>query len=384
MKHYPLFKIHVDVDSALPEMRKVLESGFINEGLQVTELTEHMSRILEAERLCLVNSCTSALTLALRLSGVVPGTDSEVITTAMTCVASNTPILNLGGKVVWADIDPKTAMISPADVEKKITAKTKAVICVAWAGTPCELESLRAICRKKGVKLIQDAAHAFGARYQGKPISQFADYTCYSFQAIKHVTSGDGGALVCESAEDFAEAKKLKWFGIDRDGSKDAQGNWKGQHWDVDVPVAGYKFNLNNLSAALGLSQIKHVPKILNGHRANAAVYDREFEGNPDVTPLRRPAGAESSFWVYTVLLNHRGSKRDEVLAKLNAEGIGAGLVHVPNDDYGCFKSARTELPGVREFSSRQVSLPVGWWVTPDEVQGIARRLKTLLADVRA
>ncbi len=140
MTDYPMFKVHMDVEGALAQLRTVLESGFVNEGVQVTAFQKAVAEFLGVEGLVLTNSCTSALTLALRLCGVGPG--SEVISTPMTCVATNTPIDNLGGTVVWADIDPETASIDASDVECKLTPATRAIMCVAWAGTPCDLDAI--------------------------------------------------------------------------------------------------------------------------------------------------------------------------------------------------------------------------------------------------
>jgi len=378
MKTYPLFKVHVPIDEALANIRTVFESGFINEGTQVTQLTNELSKYLEAPNLILMNSCTSALTLALHLAGVQPG--DEVITTPMTCVATNTPIATMHAKIVWADINPYSGMLEPSDVAKRITPKTKAVMAVAWAGTPPELEALRSICQHHGIKLILDAAHAFGANYRGRPVHDWADFTCYSFQAIKHVTTGDGGALVCSSANDFRRSKALKWFGLDRDRAKDDKGNWKGQQWDVDIDEAGYKFNMNNVSAAIGLAQLEYIDNIIGVHRVNAALYDELFSGFKYVYPAANPQGGESSHWVYTMRLSkdYAGISRDDLLKKLNAEGIMAGVVHVPNDDYTAFQSSKVDLPGVREFSTYQFSLPCGWWLTEDDVRYIAQRVKEL------
>lgn len=378
MKTYPLFKVHVPAQEALAQIQEVFSSGFINEGEQVTRLTKGLEQALDAENIVLTNSCTSALTMALRLAGVGPG--DEVITTPMTCVATNTPILNLGAKVVWADIDPNTGMIDPQSIMDKVTERTKAVIAVAWAGTPPNLWSLRKQCSALNLSLILDAAHAFEASYRGAPIHVWADYTCYSFQAIKHFTTGDGGALVCSQADDHRKAKAMKWFGLDRDKAKDAKGDWKGQQWDVDIEEAGYKFNMNNVSAAIGLSQLEHIPHILGRHRCNAALYDELFAGMTSIRPARRPEGGSSSFWVYTMKINPERSalQRDELLAALNAEGIMAGVVHVPNDEYTAFRSSKADLPGVREFSSNQLSLPCGWWLDDDDVRYIARRVKVL------
>jgi perosamine synthetase len=375
MTAFPLFKVHIDTDSALAELRAVFDSGFVNEGVQVSAFQKAVSELLDVNQLLVLNSCTSGLTLALKLCDVGPGT--EVITTPMTCVATNTPIDNLGGKIVWADIDPNTASIDPADIERKITSATKAIMCVAWAGTPCDLDALDALSKRRGIPLIQDAAHAFGATWRGRPISDFADYTCYSFQAIKHLSCGDGGALVIRDPEKFVHGRKLKWFGYDRDAHKDAKGEWKGQSWSADIEPGevGYKFNMNNVAAAIGLSQMPHIARIVDAHRRNAAAYDDAFRNSRVIRPLGKPDEAQSSYWVYTALVVDESVDRDKLLETLNAEGIAAGLVHLPNDLYTAFKDSETDLPGVRKFADRQISLPCGWWLSPQDCAHIADRV---------
>lgn len=378
MKTYPLFKVHIPCEETLAKIGEVFDSGFINEGTQVTQLTNELRAHLNADNLVLTNSCTSALTLALHLAGVGPG--DEVISTPMTCVATNTPIVAHGARIVWADVDPNHGMIDPQDVSRKITGRTKAVMAVAWAGTPPQLQALREICVQRGVKLILDAAHAFDAAYRGVPVHYWTDFTCYSFQAIKHFTTGDGGALVCFTDSDHARAKALKWFGLDRDRAKDDKGNWKGQQWDVDIQEAGFKFNMNNVAAAIGLSQMAHIDRIVALHRVNAYLYDDLFEGCTTVVPAARPADAESSFWVYTMKVDPKQSRlrRDDLLKALNAEGIMAGVVHVPNDNYTAFQAFRSDLPGLREFAANQFSLPCGWWLDESDVRHIAARVKEL------
>ncbi len=372
---FPLFKVHLEREQSLENLEKVFSSGYINEGEQVIQLEKELCEFLGVRNLTLVNSCTSALTMALRIIGVQSG--DEVITTAMTCIATNTPIVNLGAKIVWADIDANTGMISVDEVEKMITPRTKAIIVVDWAGSPANLAGFEELSNKYSLPVVQDAAHAFGATYNGKPISDFADFTCYSFQAIKHFTTGDGGALICRRPEDFALAKKLKWFGYDRDSVKDSKGEWKGQKWDADIlpQEVGYKFNLNNMSAAVGLANLPKMQGILLKHRSNAQLLIDLLNDNPKIRLLETDSRAISSYWVFTLRLNVSEHTRDHIMANLNANGIGAGLVHLPNDRYSAFDEFKAELSATNLFSSTQISLPCGWWLDENDISEIAQTL---------
>jgi len=380
MKSYSLFKVHIPQQDALTHISDVFASGFINEGVQVGRLTTELQRVLQASNLILVNSCTSALTMALHLAGVGHGDD--VVSTPMTCVATNTPIIARGANIIWADVDPQHGMLTPETVEAAITPRTRAVLAVAWAGNPPDMQNLAKVCDKHNVELIIDAAHAFGATYKGAQLHEWASYACYSFQAIKHFTTGDGGALICHDDETYRMSKSLKWFGLDRDRAKDDKGNWKGQQWDVDIVECGYKFNMNNVSAAIGLSQLPHVQRVLTAHKRNAATYNYLFKDFDAVQPILQVRDSESAHWVYSMKIDPIRCRltRDELLHALNAQGIMAGVVHVPNDDYTCFKRFKKELPGVREFSNHQFSLPCGWWLDTEDIEHIARQVKALCA----
>jgi len=372
---YPLFKVHLETKKALENLNQVFSSGFINEGEQVITLEKELSSFLGIQNLTLVNSCTSALTIALRIIGI--GKGDEVITTAMTCIATNTPIINSGASLVWSDIDPDTGMISVEEVESLITAKTKAIMIVDWAGTPANLEGFEKLAQKYSIPVIQDAAHAFGAKFDGNSIAEYADFTCFSFQAIKHFTTGDGGALVCRNSKDHDLAKKLKWFGYDRDSVKDAKGEWKGQKWDADIlpEEVGYKFNLNNMSAAVGLANLPKMESVLESHRKNAALLASLLSHHIKIKLLEIDPRALSSFWVYTLRLNVTEQQRDSIMANLNEKGIGAGLVHLPNDRYSAFNEYKRELINTNLFSSTQISLPCGWWLSSDDIEKIAQAL---------
>ena len=379
---FPLFKVHIPINDAIVAIRNVFESGYLNEGIEVTRFRDSLASFLDEENIVLMNSCTSALTVAYKLSGVEPGT--EVITTAMTCIASNTPIINLGAKIVWADIDPESGSINPYDIEKKITEKTRAISYVDWAGNPAELERILDIGRRYDIKIVQDAAHAFGAKWKNKSISKYADFTCYSFQAIKHLSTGDGGMLICADSIDFQLAKKLKWFGYDRDATKDEKGDWKGQRWEADIEKGeiGFKFNMNNINAAIGLAQMQYIEKIIKKHQANALIYQEQFKDFKLIKLLKIPKESISANWVFTVLTEFELNKRNELLEKLNDLGIGVGLVHLPNDKYSAFQDYLTELPGVRDFESHQMSIPCGWWLDEKDCLEIASTIKKVMIEM--
>jgi len=369
---YPLFKVHVDIPEALKGIEKVLESGFINEGDQVTEFLNGM-RVWVDGYPVLMNACTSALETALHLLDLKDG--DEIITTSMTCIATNTPIKNSLAKIVWADINSKTGTLDPESVEAAITDNTRAIMCMNWGGYPCDLKALREICDRYNLKLIQDSAHSFGARYQRKFVDHFADYTCFSFQAIKHLTTGDGGMLVCKDEKDAHRANSLKWFGIDREATKDEQGSWKGQAWDFDVLEAGFKYNMNNLSAAIGITQLRKIRSIISVHRRNASIYNEILD--PAIGRLQYPKDAYPTCWVHTILTPEGTSveDRDNIIKQLNDDGIQAGLVHVPNHYYSCFKDEYVDLPETDKFYESQISLPCGWWLEKSEIVKIANKV---------
>jgi dTDP-4-amino-4,6-dideoxygalactose transaminase len=381
MKNYPLFRVHVNVDEAIKNLKATLASGYINEGVEVTQLRNALKPRL-GENIILTNCCTSALHLALKLVGAKEG--KTVVSTPMTCVASNTPIVDSGAHIEWSDIDPMTGMPSAQDVTSALKSNTCAVLYTAWAGNLGDVLEVQNVCKKAGVPLILDAAHAFGARIvmDNVPvlISDLIDYTCFSFQAIKHFTTGDGGAIVInpnikDREQLVHRASCLKWFGLDRDASKTEAGEWKGQQWDVDVVEAGYKFNMNNVAASIGLSQLESIDAILGAHTGNALEYDYAFKGST-VIPLRRSVHELTAPWVYTVRTPWlRDEKKYAVIEALNKEGIMAGIVHVPNDRYTCFKDSKQYLPGVREFEATQFSLPCGWWLSPNDIEHIAKRV---------
>lgn len=354
----PLFKVHVPPNLS-EALNDVFESGFLTEGTYADEFERQFSEYVSNPHTCLMNSCTSALTVAYRLCDLSPG--DEIIVTPLTCMATNEPAHLMGANLVWADIDPATGNIDPADVKRKITSKTKAISAVHWAGQPFEIGEINNLASQNGIKVIEDAAHALGATFNGEPIGTHSDYTAFSFQAIKHLTTGDGGALCCKSTEEADRIRKLRWFGLDR--------KYPHSKWTQDIVESGYKFHMNNINACIGIEQMKHIERIIQKHKSNAAFFDL-YINNPKIKKMERNSYSESSSWIYTV----RTQNREDFKKYLATNNIASDPVHVRNDTYTVFEKFKLpegSLIGVDEFCSEHINIPVGWWLTQEQLEYI-------------
>lgn len=335
----------------------VLHSGYIGQGPKVEEFENLLSGFLRTPNVLTLNSGTSALQLALRLANV--GIGDEVISTPMTCSATNEPIFAQGANIVWADIDPKNGLIDPSDIEKKITKKTKAIVCVDWGGTVCDLDEIMKIGKRYGIKVIQDSAHAFGATYKKRMVGTIADFTCFSFQAIKHITTIDGGLLATRDKNDYKRGKLLRWYGIDREAKVSGD-----SRISIDIPEWGYKIHMNDVNATIGIAQFGHIKDVLKKHRGNASFYSKKI--NDYFIHPTTSWQQESSFWLYTILLP-TAKKREEFSRFMEELGIGVSRVHRRNDSYSGFPKARGKLPGVTYFYDREICIPVHWALTKEE-----------------
>ena len=361
----PLFKVHMP-ESVIDPLRATLLSGYIGQGRRVEDFEAALAPWLGNSLVLTVNSGTSALHLALRLCNVGPG--DEVISTAMTCTATNEPIMERGARIVWVDVDPKIGNIDADDVARKITPRTKAIMVVHWGGYPCDLDEINAIARKHGIKVIEDAAHAFGAEYKGQPVGSHSDFVSFSFQAIKHMTTVDGGALACKDKADYRRGKLLRWYGIDRETER------KDFRCEEDILEHGYKFHMNDVAATIGLEQLKYVGGVLAKHRANANAYRECLRGLPRLTLLDYRNDRLSSYWLFTVLVDDRL----RFMAEMKQAGIMVSQVHARNDKHTMCRDYLAALPGIDEFTRRQVSIPVGWWVTEEERDHIIQTVRKL------
>ena len=360
----PLFRVTMDHAAALSALAPVMASGYIGQGPRVEEFEGELRTAFRAPRDVLtVNSCTSALDLALHLIGIGPG--DSVITSPMTCSATNTHIVLRGARIIWADVDPLTGLIDPADVAAKVDPSTAAIVAVDWAGRVCDYAALRS----NGLPVIQDAAHSYLAERDGVPIAAGSggDYIAWSFQAIKALTCGDGGALLCPDDETTERARLLRWYGLDRRSAADFR-------CAQDITDAGFKYHMNDINAAIGLANMPVAAYGVDAARACAVALTEALAGIPGVT--LPPPDAGSSWWLYTILVDNPPALQ----AALAAEGIASSPVHRRNDYHTAFARAtgayRYILPGVNRFAARELAIPCGHWVSDYDIIRIADAIK--------
>jgi dTDP-4-amino-4,6-dideoxygalactose transaminase len=373
----PLFKVFMS-ENAAPEVSKVLNSGYIGQGEKVEEFEDQLKDFFGRDYVVTVNAGTSGLHLALEMlkkkSGKWPGMEDgdEVLATSLTCTASNFPILANNLKIKWVDIDPTTLNMDLNDLARKITPKTKVIMLVHWGGYPNDLDKIKQIqedaLKRFGFKpaVIEDGAHSFGSEYKGKMIGSHGNLTMFSLQAIKHITSIDGGLLLSPHKELHRRTKLLRWYGIDRDGDR------KDFRCEADVEEWGYKFHMNDVCATVGIENLKHFKEIVSKHRENASFYDRELIDVPGVTLLKREDGHNSAFWIYSMLVENR----DGFYKWMDECGISVSQVHERNDKHTCVQEFRTSLPSLDNTIGKIVSIPVGWWVTKEQRKHIVESIK--------
>jgi len=357
----PLFKVFLaPPEELMPQLQEILYAGQISIGPPVAEFEEAFAGFVGLPNPVAASSGTAALHLALTLAGVGPG--DEVISTPLTAEPTNVVIRQVGGSIVWGDVDPRNGNLDPASVRQIVTPRTKAIMVVHYGGIPADTVALREIADAHGLALIEDSAHAMGARVQGRHVGAHGDYGMFSFQAIKHLTTVDGGMLCCRRAEDARRAKVVRWFGMNRDAPRTA----------VDIAEQGYKYNMNNVTATFGLVQLAHIEGVIQRHVDNGRFMDQSLGGVPGLELCRWEPEAEPSYWFYTVL----AERRDDLARKLSERGIGASTVHRRNDLHSYFESSAAPLPALDRFYSRMLHIPCGWWVTDEDRERIVSTLR--------
>lgn len=377
-----LFKVRM-ADEAPDAVAEVLRSGYIGEGPKVKEFEKQLEQMFVRERsfalkrsefVLATNSATSAEHLALHIlkqQRYLKDGD-EVLATPLTCTATNWPIVANGLRIKWVDVDPETLNMDLDDLERKITPSTRAIMAVHWGGYPIDMCRLAEITTNARVRfgfrpnVIQDCAHALGSTFQNGSLIPWADFSTFSFQAIKHLTCGDGGALVTLSERAYRLGKLMRWYGIDREGSR------KDFRCELDIRNWGYKFHMNDISATIGLANLSLLDDTIATHKSNGQYYDEALWGIPGVTQLTRHDDRESSYWIYTI----RVENRDGFMKMMKEKGVEVSRVHERNDKHTCMNDFRTALPALDVVAKDMICIPVGWWVTKEQREYIVDCIK--------
>lgn len=348
----PLVKVAMPPrDSLMPALEEVLYSGMVAEGEHVYKFEAAFAQHFGLNHVAATSSGSGALHIALLLAGAGPGT--EIITTSMTAEPTNTTILQTGATPVFADVDPMTGNLNPDDVAGRITDRTRAICVVHYAGYSADLTALRSLADSKGLMLIEDCAHALGAKWNGLPVGTYGDFAIHSFQAIKHMTTIDGGMLTVSDGDLLPEARRLRWFGMAKGVPRT----------EVDITRPGYKYNMTNVTAVLGLKQLEGINAVLHAHIENGKAFDAAFAGIGGVEPAQVVPESAPSYWLYTLLADDS----DDVIRRLTEIGVMASKLHRPNHYHTALKPFAGELPGLDTFYRRLVHIPCGWWLQQDD-----------------
>ena len=360
-----LFHPHIP-STAIERVSKVLSGRWIGQGPLVDEFEQEFNtRFGKNTKALAVGSGTDALHLAYLLADIKAG--DEVIVPVFTCTATNIPFLYFGAKIVFADVDPLTMNIDVDHVSKLINEKTKAIVVVHYGGLPCEMDELQQLASQFNIPIIEDAAHALGATYKGQTIGSISPYTMYSFQAIKHITTGDGGMLLIPE-EVHEKAKRLRWFGIDRTAKQMGI-------WENDITEVGYKYQMTDIGAAMGLAALEEFDDTLAYRRRLFALYERELSGFDDVKFIGGGyKDREHAAWMCTILVDNR----KQLWQKLRDEHIESAQVHYRNDRYSIFGGkVEGRFPNMDAIENKYLVLPLHTKMNEDDVIRICAVMKS-------
>jgi perosamine synthetase len=353
-------------DEEIEAVAEVLRSGWWGQGPKTAAFEQQFADFVGSPLAVTVNSATAALHLALKVADVAGG---EVITTSMTFVSSNHAILYNDATPIFADVEPDTLNIDPAAIERKITPRTKAILPVHYGGHPADMERIQAIADAHNLIVIEDAAHAAGAKYKGKPVGSVSPLTCFSFHPVKNLATGDGGMITLQNEEWDARLRRLRWVGINKDTWVRSRDKDASQYsWEYDVEEIGYKCHSNDIMSAIALVQLSRLPQTNGRRREICALYD---EGLGDLDWLTLPVEKD---YAYSARHNYvvRCDKRDELASWLQDHRVATGMHYIPNHLHTMYKSYATEpLPVVEREWLRLLTLPLHPGLTDEDVHYI-------------
>ena len=346
----------------LAEVKKVFDTGWLGMGKWVFDFENRLKEVLGAGNVVAVNTGTTALHLALDALGLKQG--DEVIVPSLTFVASVQTIVACGATPVFCDIDGDTLNMDPEDAEKRVTSRTKAIMPVHYCGLPCNMDRILSIARENNLTVVEDAAHAFGSSYKGRKIGAFGDITCFSFDPIKNITCGEGGAVATNNDEIAQIMRKKRILGIDKD-------TWSrfGQKkdWFYSVNMPGFRYHMSNINAAIGLVQLEKLSSFLSRKREIVERYDGAFAGLSGITILKKDY-ENTAFFSYILKVE---LKRDEFIDFLKSKGIDSGVHYIPNHLQPFFEDPKVALPVTERVWQQIVTLPLYYDMSDDDVQTV-------------
>ncbi len=367
-------------DEEINAASEVIRSGWLTMGEKTFEFEREFSKYTGAPNSIAVNSCTSALHLALKALNIKAG--DEVIIPAMTFIATWEVITYSGAVPVLCDVIRDSFLIDPLEIEKKITQKTRAIISVHYGGESCDMDAIIAIARKHKLIVIEDAAHALPTLYKGKMIGTVSDITCFSFYATKTLTTGEGGMITTANVEWAERMRRLRLHGI----TKDAWNRYSDKgSWEYDVSEAGYKYNITDIASAIGVEQLKKSDEMNLQRRAIALKYNNAFSKNDILDLWKVRDNIECAWHLYPLRLKPDKLliSRDEFIIELKNRGIGTSVHYIPMYRFSVFKNSgytETDFPGCEDIFSREVSLPIYPGMNEAETDYVIENILDVLA----
>lgn len=379
-KEFLVFGSPLIEDPEIEEVEATLRSGWLGTGPRVARFEELFRSYKGSSAAIALNSCTAALHLSLLALELEPG--DEVITTPMTFCATVNAIIHAGVTPIFADCRRDTMNIDPLEIEKKITPKTRAILPVHFAGRPCEMDAIMDIAGRHNLKVVEDCAHAIETEYHGKKAGTFGDLGCFSFYVTKNIVTGEGGMIITDNEEYADRIKVLALHGMSRDAWKRFSDEGY-KHYQVVYP--GFKYNMMDMQAAIGIHQIERVEKHWKRRAAIWQRYNEAFKELPVESPKPPEPGTRHAYHLYTLLVDAEsaGISRDEFLAAMTAENIGIGVHYrsIPTHPYyqQTYKLRPEEYPNSHYIGERTVSLPLSPKLTDEDVEDVIRAVRKIM-----
>jgi len=368
-------------EAEIAEVVATLRSGWIGTGPKVHRFEEDFRRYQQVEHAVAVSSCTAALHLSLLASGLAPG--DEVITTPLTFCATVNAILHAGATPVLADVDPRTMNIDPERVQERITPRTRAILPVHFAGRPCEMDRLMEIAGRHDLRVIEDCAHAIETRHRGRPAGSFGAFGCFSFYVTKNVVTGEGGMVLARNERDAARIKILALHGMSQDAWK-RFGDEGYKHYTV--VEAGFKYNMMDLQAAIGIHQLARVEENWRRREQIWRRYDQAFAELPVVRPAPPEPDTRHALHLYTLLFDaeRTGIARDAFLEAMTRQNVGVGVHYLSIPEHPYYRERfgwrPEDTPHATRIGQQTVSLPLSAALSDQDASDVIAAVRRCLA----